>query len=143
MRFFERQEIKDALSYLRLIANYNDNSAYERVINMPPRGIGDRTLNLIRSISKKRKLTLWQSSKILLAENLLKKRLSAALRQFWELLDTLKKETYDLPLYLQTDKVIRNSGILKMYEQEKSERSQTRLDNLKELVTATKQFSYK
>ena len=83
MRFFERQEIKDALSYLRLIANYNDNSAYERVINMPPRGIGDRTLNLIRSISKKRKLTLWQSSKILLAENLLKKRFSAALRQYW------------------------------------------------------------
>ncbi|SBT81981.1 DNA helicase II [secondary endosymbiont of Trabutina mannipara] len=140
IRFFERQEIKDALSYLRLIDNHNDDSAYERVINMPPRGIGDRTLDLIRLISKKKKITLWQSSKILLTENLLNKRLNAALRNFLKLLDNLTKEISDLPLYLQTDRVIRNSGLLEMYEKEKSERGKIRIENLKELVTATSQF---
>lgn len=61
MRFFERQEIKDALSYLRLIANRNDDAAFERVVNTPTRGIGDRTLDVVRQTSRDRQLTLWQA----------------------------------------------------------------------------------
>lgn len=68
MRFFERQEIKDALSYLRLIANRNDDAAFERVVNTPTRGIGDRTLDVVRQTSRDRQLTLWQASRELLKE---------------------------------------------------------------------------
>ena len=92
MRFFERQEIKDALSYLRLIANRNDDAAFERVVNTPTRGIGDRTLDVVRQTSRDRQLTLWQACRELL--------------------------------------------------QEKGEKGQTRIENLDELVTATRQFSY-
>ena len=60
MRFFERQEIKDALSYLRLIANRNDDAAFERVVNTPTRGIGDRTLDVVRQTRAIAQLTLWQ-----------------------------------------------------------------------------------
>ncbi len=68
MRFFERQEIKDALSYLRLIANRNDDAAFERVVNTPTRGIGDRTLDVVRQASRDRQLTLWQACRELLQE---------------------------------------------------------------------------
>ena len=68
MRFFERQEIKDALSYLRLIANRNDDAAFERVVNTPTRGIGDRTLDVVRRASRDRQLTLWQACRELLQE---------------------------------------------------------------------------
>ena len=71
MRFFERQEIKDALSYLRLIANRNDDAAFERVVNTPTRGIGDRTLDVVRQASRDRQLTLWQACRELLQEKAL------------------------------------------------------------------------
>ena len=66
MRFFEHQEIKDALSYLRLIANRNDDAAFERVVNTPTRGIGDRTLDVVRQAARERQLTLWKACRELL-----------------------------------------------------------------------------
>lgn len=141
MRFFERQEIKDALAYLRLIANRNDDAAYERVVNTPPRGIGDRTLDIVRHTTHDRHLTLWQSSQVLLAEGVLVAGRAAALQRFLGLIDTLAEETTELPLHVQTDRVIKKSGLWSMYEQEKSEKGQARIENLEELITATRQFS--
>ena len=69
MRFFERQEIKDALAYLRLIANRHDDAAFERVINTPPRGIGERTLEVLRNITRERQITLWQATQVAINEN--------------------------------------------------------------------------
>lgn len=142
MRFFERQEIKDALAYLRLIANRNDDAAYERVVNTPTRGLGDRTLDVVRQTARDRQLTLWQSSRALLAERVLAGRAAAALQRFLELIDALAEETAELPMHVQTDRVIKNSGLWNMYEQEKGEKGQARIENLEELVTATRQFSY-
>ncbi len=142
MRFFERQEIKDALSYLRLIANRNDDAAFERVVNTPTRGIGDRTLDVVRQTSRDRQLTLWQASRELLKEKALAGRAASALQRFMELIDALAQETTDMPLHVQTDRVIKDSGLRAMYEQEKGEKGQTRIENLEELVTATRQFSY-
>lgn len=142
MRFFERQEIKDALAYLRLIANCNDDAAYERVVNTPTRGLGDRTLDVVRQTARDRQLTLWQSSRALLAERVLAGRAAAALQRFLELIDALAEETAELPMHVQTDRVIKNSGLWSMYEQEKGEKGQARIENLEELVTATRQFSY-
>ncbi len=142
MRFFERQEIKDALSYLRLIANRNDDAAFERVVNTPTRGIGDRTLDVVRQTSRDRQLTLWQACRELLQEKALAGRAASALQRFMELIDALAQETADMPLHVQTDRVIKDSGLRMMYEQEKGEKGQTRIENLDELVTATRQFSY-
>ncbi|MCA5920989.1 DNA helicase II [Pectobacterium brasiliense] len=142
MRFFERQEIKDALSYLRLIANRNDDAAFERVVNTPTRGIGDRTLDVVRQTARDRQLTLWQSTRVLLQEKVLAGRAAASLQRFIELIDALAYETSELPLHIQTDRAIKDSGLWSMYEQEKGEKGQARVENLEELVTATRQFSY-
>ncbi|UDG80063.1 DNA helicase II [Candidatus Steffania adelgidicola] len=140
--FFESQEIKDVIAYLRLIANRNDDTAYERVVNMPPRGLGNRTLDVVRNTARNRKLTLWQSSWALLSENLLSGRAASALQQFLELLNKMEKETAALSLGMQTDQVIKNSGLWNMYRRERSEKSQVRIENLEELVTASCQFHY-
>ncbi|VEA71211.1 DNA helicase II [Serratia rubidaea] len=142
MRFFERQEIKDALAYLRLIANRNDDAAFERVVNTPTRGIGDRTLDVVRQTARDRQLTLWQATRALLQDKVLAGRAASALQRFTELVDSLAHETADMPLHVQTDRVIRDSGLFLMYEQEKGEKGQARIENLEELVTATRQFSY-
>ncbi|MFM1000917.1 DNA helicase II [Yersinia enterocolitica] len=141
-RFFERQEIKDALAYLRLISNRNDDAAFERVVNTPTRGIGDRTLDVIRQTARDRQLTLWQSTRAMLQEKVLAGRAASALQRFVELVDSLAHETADMPLHVQTDRVIRDSGLWSMYEQEKGEKGQARVENLEELVNATRQYSY-
>ncbi|KAB7692457.1 DNA helicase II [Plesiomonas shigelloides] len=140
MRFFERQEIKDALAYLRLIANRNDDAAFERVINTPARGIGDRTLDLVRQAARDQQQTLWQAAEYLLRENVLAGRAAGALLRFTELIRALESETWEMDLHRQTDHVIRHSGLWQMYEQEKGEKGQARIENLEELVTATRQF---
>ncbi|CNC26520.1 DNA helicase II [Yersinia intermedia] len=141
-RFFERQEIKDALAYLRLISNRNDDAAFERVVNTPTRGIGDRTLDVVRQTARDRQLTLWQSTRAMLQEKVLAGRAASALQRFVELVDSLAHETADMPLHVQSDRVIRDSGLWSMYEQEKGEKGQARVENLEELVNATRQYSY-
>ncbi|RPE01090.1 DNA helicase II [Candidatus Pantoea deserta] len=142
MRFFERQEIKDALAYLRLIANRNDDAAFERVVNTPTRGVGDRTLDVVRQTARERQMTLWQATRELLQTKALAGRAASALQRFCELVDSLASETAEMPLHVQTDRVIKDSGLWVMYEQEKGEKGQARIENLEELVTATRQFSY-
>ncbi|MCD1126018.1 DNA helicase II [Jinshanibacter sp. LJY008] len=142
MRFFERQEIKDSLAYLRLITNPNDDAAFERVVNTPTRGIGDRSLDVIRHAARDRQVTLWQASIALLQEKVLAGRAAGAIQRFIELIEALSRETSELPLHVQTDRVIRDSGLRQMYEQEKGEKGQARVENLEELVTATRQFSF-
>ncbi|VTR52606.1 DNA-dependent helicase II [Actinobacillus pleuropneumoniae] len=141
MRFFERQEIKDALAYLRLIANRQDDAAFERVINTPPRGIGERTLDTIRQITRNRQITLWQAIQVAVQEEQLSGRAASALLRFVELINALEQETEQMPLFEQTDFVIKKSGLYEMYKQEKGEKGEVRIENLEELVTATKQFS--
>ncbi len=142
MRFFERQEIKDALAYLRLMANRNDDAAFERVVNTPVRGVGDRTLDVVRQTARDQQLTLWQATRELLQNKALAGRAASALQRFCELVDSLATETAEMPLHVQTDRVIKDSGLWIMYEQEKGEKGQARIENLEELVTATRQFSY-
>ncbi|ENM5779362.1 DNA helicase II [Vibrio mimicus] len=140
MRFFERQEIKDALSYLRLIANRNDDTAFERVINTPPRGLGDKTLDTIRFAARDRGCTLWDASIGLLNDQVLTGRAAGALSRFVELINALEEEGIEMPLHVLTDHAVKTSGLFEMYQQEKGEKSKARIENLEELVTATRQF---
>ncbi|USD65249.1 DNA helicase II [Vibrio sp. SCSIO 43136] len=140
MRFFERQEIRDALGYLRLMANRNDDAAFERIVNTPTRGMGDKTLETIRFAARDRGATMWQAAQALLEEKVLTGRAAGALGRFIELINALEDDTAEMPLYQQADHVIKASGLFAMYEQEKGEKSKARIENLEELVTATRQF---
>lgn len=141
LRFFDRQEIKDALAYLRLLSNRNDDAAFERVVNTPARGIGERTLGLIREAARSESLTLWQAARYLVREQRLTGRALNAVQSFIVQINELEEATENLSLSAQTDKVLHGSGLLAMYQAEKSDKAETRVENLQELVSATESFS--
>lgn len=140
LRFFERQEIKDALSYLRLMNNRGDEAAFERIVNTPTRGIGERTLGLVREAARDRQLTMWQAAWALVEEKVLSGRAASAVSRFLALINQLEDDTRELPLHVQTDRVIEQSGLKAMYQAERGEKAQARVENLEELVSATRQF---
>lgn len=140
LRFYERQEIKDALAYLRLIHNRQDDAALERVINTPTRGIGETTMNKVRQHARTSQQTLWLALEQMLVEQQLSGRAANAIEQFMQLIGTLDNELAPLPLHEQAEHVIKQSGLYAMYQAEKGEKAQTRLENLNELITACQNF---
>lgn len=141
LRFFERQEIRDALAYLRLINQNIDDAAFERIVNTPTRGLGDKTLVAIRELTKENDQSLWQSALQLISEKRLSGRAANALENFIKLIKQLQNDIAELSLDQQADHVIKHSGLFAMYQAEKGEKAQARIENLEELVTACKQFS--
>lgn len=142
MRYFERAEIKDALAYLRLIDNRNDMASFERVVNTPTRGIGDRTVEKIRELARENNVSMWEAAQQLIDENALTTRAANALKTFIELIDTMNADTTDLELFEQIEHVIHESGLIDHYGKEKSEKAQARVENLEELVTAGRGFDF-
>lgn len=140
-KFFERAEIKDALGYLRLIANRNDDAAFERVVNTPTRGIGDTTLNELRTNAREQRISLWQAGLSLLTQNQLSNRAANALQAFFNLIDTLEANTRDLTLGLQAETAIKDSGLLEHYQKDRTEKMAARVENLEEFVNAASQFT--
>jgi DNA helicase-2/ATP-dependent DNA helicase PcrA len=139
-RFFERQEIKDALAYMRLINNRDDDAAFERIINKPTRGIGEQSISLIRDAARSLEVTLWQACKAMLQDDLLKGRSAKTITAFVQLIERLEDDAKDLDLDQQVNQVIKNSGLKAMYQAEKGERAEQRIENLNELVTACQTF---
>lgn len=140
LRFFERAEIKDALAYLRLIANRDDDASFERVVNTPTRGIGERTLEAVRNLARELNLPLWRAAQRIISDGLLAARAGNALNAFLILIDTLDRDTTHLPLAELIDQVIIRSGLLEMYRKEKSDKGEMRVENLEELVNAAGNF---
>jgi DNA helicase-2/ATP-dependent DNA helicase PcrA len=138
LRFFERAEIKDALAYLRLTQSRDDDIAFERVVNLPPRGIGTATLELLRSHARDHGRSLWQSG----AEvaEALPARAGNALRGFFALIDRLAAGIVELPLEEQVKHVIRESGLRDHHAREKDDKGEARVENLDELVNAAEAF---
>ena len=140
LRFFERQEIKDALAYLRLISNRDDDSSFERVVNRPTRGIGARTVEAMRSYSRANSCSLWRAAGAIASDELAG-RASAAVVSFLNLIERASRETAGLDLHEQVDHVIHASGLVEFFRKEKGERGETRIENLEELVSAAKSFT--
>jgi len=141
LRFFERAEIKDVLAYLRLIANRNDDAAFERVVNTPTRGIGAATLTQLRQYAREQSLTLWQSAIDLIDAKFFTSRASNALAAFLTLVDSLTPEDDSMPLNELTALVIDESTLRAHFSKDKTEKGQGRIENLDELINATRQFS--
>lgn len=140
-RFYERLEIRNALAYLRLTHNRDDDAAFERVINTPTRGIGARTLEQVRELARDQNRSLWQTVLSMIENNVLPARASKALSGFIELIDNLDAQIKDLPLHEMVDQMLDMTGLIEFHKAEKGERGQTRVENLQELVSACKSYT--
>ena len=142
LRFYERAEIKSALAYCRLVANRDDDAAFERVVNLPPRGIGARTVDILRTEARNRGESLWAAARAVIADGVASARAAGALRSFLDLIDELASGFVDIALHEQIELAVERSGLLAYYRQEKIDRAQTRIENLQELVIAAEQFTF-
>jgi DNA helicase-2/ATP-dependent DNA helicase PcrA len=139
LRFFERAEIKDALAYLRLLANRDDDPSFERVVNLPARGIGARTVDEIRGYARANAIPLWRSAQSA-AGGQLPGRAAKSVYEFLALVDAMARDTQGLPLHEQVDHVIQRSGLVEHYQKEVRDRAEARIENLEELVSAARSF---
>jgi DNA helicase-2/ATP-dependent DNA helicase PcrA len=142
LRFFERQEIKDALAYLRLCENREDDASFDRIVNHPPRGIGERTLSEVRERARLDKVSLWAAACTLQQADALSGRARSALGGFFTLIETLAEALSGLELPEQVEHVVQCAGLRDHYAREKGEKGQARLENLDELVNAAREFDY-
>jgi DNA helicase-2/ATP-dependent DNA helicase PcrA len=132
LRFFERAEIKDALAYIRLIASRNDDTSFERIVNLPTRGIGAKSVDTLRDAARAAGIPLWAAAA---------QRPTPAVGAFLALIERLGHEIKDLELHEQVDHVIQMSGLIEHYKKEKGDRGEGRIDNLLELVSAARGFT--
>ena len=143
MRFFERAEVKDTLAYLRLVASRADDAAFERAVNTPARGIGDRTLDEVRRQAREGAMSLWQAATALVNGNGLAARARNAVAGFLNLVEALDAETTDLALKDRVDHVLARSGLREHWSSEARGQldAESRLENLDELVSVASRFS--
>jgi DNA helicase-2/ATP-dependent DNA helicase PcrA len=139
-RFYERQEIRNAMAYLRLVAARNDDAAFERVINTPVRGIGNVTLDTLRRLARDAGCSLWDACRKAVTEGLLAARALAAVQGFMELINHLDEYSAEHSLPETMDFLIQQSGLIPHHEKEGGEKARSRLENLEELVNAAKAY---
>lgn len=140
-RFFERAEIKDTLAYLRLIANRDDDAAFERAVNTPTRGIGERTLDEVRKRARADAVSLWEAARRVSGESVLAARARNALAGFATLVDALQADVTEIPLQEKIDHVLQRSGLRDHYANESRGQLDSRTDNLDELVSVASRFT--
>ena len=140
-RFYERLEIKNALAYLRLLLNRDDDASLERVINVPTRGIGTRTVEILRLRAREQSISLWQALHDALQDGTLKGRAANAVQTFANLIEQLDNDAAGLTLYEIIDHVTEHTGLIEHHKSERGEKGQARVENLEELVTAARAFT--
>ncbi len=140
-RFFERMEVKDALAYLRLFASRTDDAAFERAVNTPTRGIGEKTLDEVRRAAREGAEPLWNAARRLSEAGTLAARARNALKGFLDLVDRLADEARDLDLPEQTEKAITATGLRDHYAKEGKHQLDSRIDNLDELVSVASRYA--
>ena len=142
IKFYERAEIKDCVAYLRLIYQDKDDLAFERIVNNPKRSIGESTLKLIHEFSKKNSFCLETSSRKLIDKNLIKPKAKIGLNLFLDLINKwrfdLKNRNFNHVKLLQI--VLDESGYSAMLKNKKDLENENRLENIKELLSAMKEF---
>jgi len=140
LRFYDRAEIRNAIAWLRLLENRDNDAALERVINLPPRGIGERTLQILRDIAREQGLSLWTALQRALSAKAFPARAAAALSAFIKLLDSLEEKNLNASLAKMAQNAIEGSGLLNYHREEKGSKAQARVENLGELVGAARAF---
>jgi DNA helicase-2/ATP-dependent DNA helicase PcrA len=138
--FYERREVKDLLSYLRLVLNPEDGVALRRVLNVPPRGIGPKTVEEMERTARAAELSLWEALALVVDEARLPARATQPLARFRDLVVALRGEAPRLTVKGLITRVLEASGYAAALAQEDSQESETRLANLAELVSAAADY---
>jgi DNA helicase-2/ATP-dependent DNA helicase PcrA len=142
LRFFERAEIKNALAFMRLMANRHDDASFERVVNTPTRGLGAKAIDDIRLIAKEQSVSLWSAAEILVNQKSMSPRARNALAGFLEMINRFSLDTIELELYQKVQFINEHSGLISLYQTEKGDRGEEKLENLEELINAARLFDY-
>ncbi|MGH8245252.1 MAG: 3'-5' exonuclease, partial [Gammaproteobacteria bacterium] len=140
MRFYERAEVKDALAYLRLAVYRDDDASFERIVNTPPRGIGERTVEHLRARARSDRCSLWQASVTTLRDKLLPARALTSLDLFLRLIHGIGEGIPEMPLHEALEGAVQVSGLIGYYRKDKGEMGESRIENLEELVSAAREF---
>ncbi len=140
LKFFERAEVKSTLAYLRLMYNHKDDAAFERVVNLPTRGLGAKSIDKIRQVARDSNSTLWQASKSLIQTSQLPARACGSLAGFIQLIESAFEDLHELPISEQIQLMIEISQLDSMYAKEKGEKALARKENLAELANAAREF---
>ncbi|MBT23461.1 MAG: DNA helicase II [Gammaproteobacteria bacterium] len=140
LRFYDRLEIKNAISYLRIIFNPHDNPAFERSVANPTRGVGAKTLAKIRSLANKHNISYIQASSKMIDENIISGRGANGLKKFLEIILGLCGKIDDISLSEIVGSILEQSGLIQFHEKEPGEKGKTRKENLEELLSAAKNF---
>ncbi len=139
-KFYERAEIKDALAYLRLATFRGDDAAFERIVNTPTRGVGQRSIDALRTTARLEQVTLWEAARRIIDTRELGSRAISALERFLDLIDRLSVAIEGHELGRVIEIVVEHSGLVDHYKKEKGDRGLDRIENLEELVTAARDF---
>lgn len=142
LRFFERAEIKDALAYIKLAVNVNDDAAFERVVNIPPRGIGKVSLEKLRELASASNQTMLATAKEAVETKMITGKARAGLLDFIEIINEIAAIALTASVTEVVELTVRRSGLLTYFAEQAGERSQNRAENLEELVSATTDFVY-
>ncbi len=138
LRFFERQEVKHALAYLRLAGNPNDDGAFSRVVNFPPRGIGARSVEQVQELAQRYNVSMYEAALNGIAQNSISGRSASAISTFLKVIEGLKSSSTAVSLAELVDEALEKGGLKAHYQTERE--GADRLENLAELVTACTQF---
>jgi len=139
-RFYERAEIRDALAYLRVVNSPADDLAFERIVNVPKRGLGDATVQLLHDHARKRRVPLTEAARAVVETDELKPKPRGALRAVLEAFDRWRKQRDALPHNELAEIVLDESGYTEMWQKDRSADAAGRLENLKELVRSMEEF---
>ena len=139
-RFYERAEIRDALAYLRVINSPADDLAFERIVNVPKRGLGDATVQLLHDHARKRRVPLTEAARAMVATDELKPKPRGALRGLLDSIERWRKQRDNLPHTQLAEIVLDESGYTEMWQKDRSADAAGRLENLKELVRSMEEF---
>jgi len=142
LRFFERAEIKDALAYLRMIAGRQDDPSFERIVNTPTRGIGNRTVEQIREYARINQTSMWNGTRALIHQRELPSRTLSALVAFVDLINQMAEAVQGAALADAVETMLQRSGLITHFAKEKGEKGQARKENLEELITAARNYEH-
>ena len=140
-KFYERQEIRDVIAYLQLLLNQNHDLKFERILNVPKRGLGETTIRMLNDASKIYNLSLFDVSKKLIQTDELKPQQRTQLSGFIAMIENWKQKLNELDHVTLTELILEDSGYIEMWEKDKTPTSLTRIENIKELVGQIAEFN--
>lgn len=140
LKFYERKEIKDLIAYLRVIANPDDNLSFSRIINVPKRGIGDRTIARIQQYALEHGMSFYGAMAHVDEIEDITAAFNTRISRFYELMEKLKMQSEGMSLSAFVERLIHDNGMVEALREERTIEADARIENLKEFISVTKEF---